>query len=118
MTTLTTYIIGFLLSLLCTGAAFGLAFMHERTGHSTPSHELALALLLVLAVGQLLVQVLYFLHLSEESRPRWRLASLVGALLTVFIIVGGTWWIMDNLSHGQAPHPATDGAVTPQTLHD
>jgi cytochrome o ubiquinol oxidase subunit IV len=118
MTTLTTYIIGFVLSLLCTGAAFGLAFMHERTGHSAPSHELALVLFIVLAVGQLMVQVLYFLHLSEESRPRWRLLSLLGALLTVSIIVGGTWWIMDNLSHGQMPHAAAESIVTPQTLHD
>lgn len=118
MSTLMTYIVGFILSLLCTGAAFGLVYAHEQSGHVSPSHELALAFLLVLAVGQLLVQALYFLHLSEESRPRWRLYSLIGALVTVAILVGGTWWIMDNLSHGHVAPQVEDGPITPQTLHD
>jgi cytochrome o ubiquinol oxidase subunit IV len=118
MTTLTTYIVGFGLSLLCTGAAFALVYLQGSTD-GTPPQELVFALLVVLAAAQLLVQALYFLHLSEESRPRWRLLSLVGALITVSILVGGTWWIMSHLSHGQAQYaPAAEGAVTPQTLHD
>jgi cytochrome o ubiquinol oxidase operon protein cyoD len=56
---------------------------------------------MTLAIAQLLVQLFCFLHLGQESKPRWNLVALVFALFIVVVLVGGTLWIMHNLGHGQ-----------------
>ena len=63
MNTWRTYIIGFVLSIVLSVVAFGLVGAHLKTSHSYPSHELAVPLLIVLAIAQLLVQLLFFLHI-------------------------------------------------------
>jgi len=105
MKTLSAYIIGFVFSIVLTLAAFGLVERHLTTDHIFPTHGVAVSVLVVLAVVQLLVQLLLFLHIDKESKPRWNLAALVFALLIVAILVGGTLWIMRNLSHGQMQEP-------------
>lgn len=54
-------------------------------------------ILSVLASVQLVVQLLFFLHLGEESKPRWKLLSLIFALIILGIIVFGSLWIMFDL---------------------
>src|SRR3989344_674804 len=105
MKTLRAYILGFILSIALTLVAFALVLEHVRTGHVFPSHGLAVAVLVVLAVIQLFVQLMLFLRLGEERKPRWNLTALVFALLIVAILVGGTLWIMQSLSHGQMQEP-------------
>ena len=104
MSTLRTYIVGFGLSVVLTFVAFGLVGEHLKTDHAYPSHELAVPLLVLFAIAQLLVQLFFFLHIGKESKPQWNLQALFFALLVVTILVGGTLWIMNNLSHGQMAH--------------
>ena len=101
MKTLHKYILGFCLSILLTTLAFGLSYIHELSGHIFPTHETAVPVLVLLAVAQLFVQLILFLHIGKESNPRWNLAALVFAVIIVTILVGGTLWIMNNLAHGQ-----------------
>ncbi len=79
-----------------------------------------LAAFVLFAVLQLVVQLYYFLHMSEEARPRWNLQVLCFALVVVAIVVGGTLWIMYNLSHGQheAQLPFIHDVVTPEGSND
>lgn len=56
------------------------------------------AILAGLAVVQILVQVIYFLHIGLESKPRWNLISLVFSLIMIFIVVAGSLWVMYNLN--------------------
>src|SRR5690349_10067385 len=95
------YVIGFCLSVLLTLSAAALAWMHAARSHQFLSHELLMVLFVVFAVMQLLVQLHFFLHLGEERRPRWNFMALWFAAVVVAILVGGTLWIMHNLSHGQ-----------------
>jgi cytochrome o ubiquinol oxidase operon protein cyoD len=96
---LKSYTIGFVLSILFTLFAYFLVV------NQTLSATTIMVAILVLAITQMLVQLVFFLHLGQESKPRWNLIVLLFALLVVLIVVIGSIWIMNNLNTHQ-PSPA------------
>jgi cytochrome o ubiquinol oxidase subunit IV len=110
--TLHSYITGFVLSLMLTALAFGLAWLHLITTHTFPSHEIMIFGLVALALAQLFVQLKFFLHVGKESKE-WINSALAFALIIVVILVGGTLWIMNNLQH--SPNTPFGGSPSPQT---
>ena len=87
------YVIGFGLSLILTIAAYILVTQRVFSGW------MLLWALSVLAVIQLCVQLIFFLHLTQERRPHWNLQALLFAAGVVVIIVFGSLWIMKNLDY-------------------
>lgn len=87
------YIIGFAASVALTLTAFCLVMYAVL-----PLWSMML-LLIVLAGIQLFVQLYYFLHLFDETKPRWRIMTFLFAALVVSIVVFGSLWIMTNLSY-------------------
>lgn len=87
---LTGYLTGFALALLLTVLAFGLIEFALLPPDATVT---AIA---VLAVCQIVVHLHFFLHLGFRSRLR--LIALLFTLLVIFIMVGGTLWIMHDLA--------------------
>jgi len=74
----------------------------------------------VLALVQLVVQLVLFLHVGQEEKPRFNLLALSFGLITVVILVGGTLWIMQNLMHMQhvaAPNIFEEENITPGHTH-
>ena len=63
------------------------------------------AFALVLAAVQLVIQLLTFLHLNTEARPRWQTQSFLFTMLTAVIIVVGSIWIMVNLNYNMGMSP-------------
>ncbi|MBC7512604.1 cytochrome o ubiquinol oxidase subunit IV [Candidatus Saccharibacteria bacterium] len=59
----------------------------------------AMAVLLVLAAIQLIVQLVCFLHLDGRGRSRGRAMTLGFTLLMMFVVVIGSLWIMENLDY-------------------
>jgi len=51
----------------------------------------------VLAVIQMFVQLIFFLHLGKENKPRWNTLIFAFMLLVLLIVVLGTLWIMHSL---------------------
>jgi len=96
---LSAYVIGFTLSLMLTLVAYFSVVNEALTGR-------ALLLMVVgLAVAQLLVQLVFFLHLGRENKPRLNLLIFSFAALVIGIVVIGSLWIMDNLNyHMMTPH--------------
>lgn len=91
---LRSYIIGFVLALALTIAAYLLV---EKQGMSPTSLYIILT---VLVVVQLIVQALFFFRLSTRSEDdRWNLITLVFTILIMAIIVTGSLWIMYNLNY-------------------
>ena len=85
-----SYCIGGLLALVLTGLAFGLVIFEIL-----PYLERLLALA-VLAVAQIIVHFRYFLHIGWHShRDDLQLVLFTGLIL--FLMVGGTIWILFNL---------------------
>ena len=94
-----SYVIGFLLSLLLTLAAYILVYRHVHSLHYEYSHAFLRMSIASLAIAQLLVQLIFFLHLGRESKPRWNLLVFGFALSVVVIVVFGSLWIMNNLDY-------------------
>jgi cytochrome o ubiquinol oxidase operon protein cyoD len=105
---LASYITGFVLSLAFTLTAYLLVSRH--TFASGP----LIAAIVVLAVIQLLVQLVLFLHLGSEPKPRWNLVVSLFAALVVFILVFGSLWIMNNLNYHMMSPANTDQYI----IHD
>jgi cytochrome o ubiquinol oxidase operon protein cyoD len=93
------------LSIGFTVAAYMLVQEHIGAGKSPLAQPYVLAAIMALAVAQLAVQLIFFLHLGEEKRPRWRLISVVCAVTVVLIVVGGSIWIMANLNYNMMRSP-------------
>jgi cytochrome o ubiquinol oxidase operon protein cyoD len=88
---------GFVLSTILTLTAYSLVvngILHDWT--------LAYAII-GLALLQLIVQLLFFLHLGRENEPRWNLLAFDFTLVVVVIIVIGSIWIMNNLHYNMTP---------------
>jgi cytochrome o ubiquinol oxidase operon protein cyoD len=99
-----SYTTGFIISIVLTLLAFYFVEQKVFEGWS-----LAISIS-ILAVGQLLVQLLFFLHLGREEKPRWNLTAFLFMLLVIVIVVIGSLWIMHNLDyHHEAP--STDRQV-------
>jgi cytochrome o ubiquinol oxidase operon protein cyoD len=59
--------------------------------------------LLLLAAAQAAVQLIFFMHLGIEEKPRWNLITFWLLALMVFIIVAGSIWIMFHLDYNVMP---------------
>jgi cytochrome o ubiquinol oxidase operon protein cyoD len=91
------YVIGFVLSLVLTLSSYLLVAHHglERRG--------LIVATVVLAITQFFVQMVYFLHLGFETKPRWKLMVFGFMTLIVLILVLGSLWIMSNLNYRMTP---------------
>lgn len=86
-----SYAKGFILSIILTLISFYLV-----SSGALPKPDLYVVVG-VLALIQLFVQVVFFLHLSTHSKASWNLLSFIFTLVMVLIFVVGTIWIMYNL---------------------
>lgn len=93
------YTMGLATALVVTIVAFWIV-----TGHAVIGGWLQ-AVLMTLALVQLGVQLVFFLHLGEESRPRWQLTAFLFTLIMVSVIVIGSLWIMNNLNYNMSMSP-------------
>ena len=98
-----SYIAGFIFSIALTLAAF---FAALRPGSFHLSANGVFAAILVLAVVQLVVQLLFFLHLGSGAERGSRFLILAGTIGLVLIIVTGSIWIMNRLNYRMMASPA------------
>ena len=96
---LSTYVSGFLFSLALTLAAYFAVVNHVWNG------GYLIAFVVGLALVQLVVQLIFFLHLNNESHPRWNLVSLISTLSVISLLVVGSLWIMGHLNYNMMTTP-------------
>ncbi|SFI41728.1 cytochrome o ubiquinol oxidase operon protein cyoD [Paenibacillus sp. UNC496MF] len=84
------YVIGFGLSIVLTIIPI-LAVIDHWFGKTA-----TIVVLLITAVLQFAVQLLFFMHLREEEGPRYNLITLILGLIIVVVVVYGSIWIMDH----------------------
>ncbi|NUX58101.1 cytochrome o ubiquinol oxidase subunit IV [Paraburkholderia youngii] len=87
-----SYMTGFVLSVILTVAAFAIVMTGTLTGQS------ALFAIAGLAVVQILVHLVFFLHMNTSSSQRWNVTAFAFTALTAVIVIGGTLWVMHNVS--------------------
>lgn len=98
------YVGGFVSALILTFVAYWLVTSKVIEG------GWLIALLMGLAVVQFIVQLVFFLHVGSETRPRWNLTALIFMLIILVVIVAGSLWIMNNLNYNMM--------MTPEQMED
>jgi len=54
---------------------------------------------LVLAFLQLVLQLVTFLHVQAEAKPRWKSIGFVSSMIMITVVVAGSIWVMYNLNY-------------------
>lgn len=97
-----SYVIGFVVSLCLTIAAYAVVVGHLLIGTTL------IVIVAGFALVQMIVQLIFFLHLGSEDRPRWRLL-LFGLMMAILaIIVIGSVWIMYHLNYNMMDMSGSD----------
>jgi heme o synthase len=78
-----TYLIGFILSIILTVIPFAMVMS------GTASHSTILAVVVGMAVIQVVVHLIYFLHMNTSSEERWNLVALLFTAMIIGIVVVG-----------------------------
>lgn len=86
------YIIGYVSAIVLTIAAFAVA---PSTSMAPFSVEAALA---VLAIAQMLVHLIFFLHINTAPAQKINIMAFAVTMLIIAIVVIGSMWIMAHLS--------------------
>jgi cytochrome o ubiquinol oxidase subunit IV len=87
------YVIGFVLAVVLTVAAFGIVMQGWLPASSAPF------VLAALAVVQIAVHLVFFLHMSvSNAEQRWNTLALAYTALAAMFLVFGTVWVMHNVS--------------------
>ena len=92
-----SYTLGFILSIIFTIIPFGLV------RESTFSNLTIILVVFGCAIVQLFIQLIFFMHLNTESKPRLNSGSLLFTIALLLIVVIGTIWIMASLAYRMHP---------------
>ena len=92
-----SYVLGLGLALVLTGISFWVASTSALWG---PGVAVGLV---VLAIAQMGVHLVFFLHITTGPDNTNNVLALAFGLLVVFLVVGGTVWIMAHLNQNMSP---------------
>jgi cytochrome o ubiquinol oxidase subunit IV len=88
---LASYLIGFVLAVILTAIPFWLVYSHALPPSRT------MMIIAGAAVLQILVHLHFFLHIDFTTTPRENLMALAFTAVLIFLMVGGSFWIMIDL---------------------
>jgi cytochrome o ubiquinol oxidase subunit IV len=91
------YVVGLGLAVLLTATSFFIAGTDLVWQPSIP------VALVVLAIAQMGVHLVFFLHITTGADNTNNVLALAFGLLIVFLVMGGSLWIMSNLNHNMMP---------------
>jgi len=91
------YLVGLGLAILLTATSFFVAGTNLVWQPSIP------VAIIVLAIAQMGVHLVFFLHITTGPDNTNNVLALAFGLLIVFLVIGGSLWIMSNLNHNMMP---------------
>jgi cytochrome o ubiquinol oxidase operon protein cyoD len=91
------YVVGLGLAILLTATSFFVAGTNLVWQPSIP------VALVVLAIAQMGVHLVFFLHITTGPDNTNNVMALAFGLLIVFLVVGGSIWIMGHMNHNMMP---------------
>lgn len=97
------YVTGFILSVILTAIPFWLVMAHVFANPRT-------TVFLVMALGavQVVVHMVYFLHMNTQSEGGWTMLALIFTLILLVIALSGSIWIMYHLNSNMMPMSPSD----------
>ena len=97
------YMTGFVLAVILTAIPFWLV-MDKALGKSS------VTAIVILGIGavQIVVHMVYFLHMNAKSEGGWTMLALLFTLVLIVIVLSGSLWVMYQLDHNMMPSPMHD----------
>ncbi len=96
------YVIGFGLSLVFTFIPYWMVTQHMMAGNGL------LLTIIGFAILQMLIQVLFFLHLGRKPYQPWQTGFLVATIGEIVVVVGASIWIMAHLHYNMTAQDMLD----------
>lgn len=93
-----SYVRGFVLSVILTAIPF---FLVMARPIDSPGYTAAIVLFC--AFAQILVHMVYFLHMTPKAEDGWLLLSTVFTIILVVITLAGSLWIVFHLNNNMMP---------------
>lgn len=97
------YVIGFVLSVVLTAIPFWLVMAKLLPPQATKF------IILGFAAVQVVVHMVYFLHLNAKVEGGWSMLAFLFTLIVVLIMLSGSIWVMYHMNANMMP-------VDPQTM--
>ncbi|KRQ13277.1 cytochrome o ubiquinol oxidase subunit IV [Bradyrhizobium sp. DASA03076] len=96
--TFSGYMLGFVLSVALTAIPFWLVM-----SGTLPSKQITALVIMAFAVVQIVVHMIYFLHMSPKSENGWSMMALIFTIVMVVIALSGSLWVMNHLNSNMMP---------------
>lgn len=93
-----SYMTGFILSVILTVIPFYLVM----TG-AIENKNWTIAIIVGMAMVQIVVHMIYFLHMNATSDSGWTLMALIFTVIVLVIAMSGSIWVMYHLNANMMP---------------
>jgi cytochrome o ubiquinol oxidase subunit IV len=100
LTETVSYVVGFVLALGLTAVSFWVASTSSLWGPGIATG------LVVLAIAQMGVHLVFFLHITSGPDNTNNVLALAFGVLIVFLVMVGTIWIMGHMNSNMMPDPS------------
>ncbi|RYG15872.1 MAG: cytochrome o ubiquinol oxidase subunit IV [Caulobacteraceae bacterium] len=91
------YLIGFGLSVVLTAIPFWLVMSGVFAAQTTG------AIIMAFAAAQIVVHMIFFLHMNAKSEGGWTILALIFTVILVVIALSGSLWVMYHLNANMMP---------------
>ena len=98
--TIKGYLTGFLLSVILTAIPFWLVM-----AKLLPTSGITALVILAFATVQIVVHMIYFLHMNTRVEGGWSMLALIFTAVLVLIMLSGSIWVMYHLNTNMMPMP-------------
>ncbi|MET0363536.1 MAG: cytochrome o ubiquinol oxidase subunit IV [Sphingobium sp.] len=95
--TMRDYVIGFVLSVILTAIPFWLVMARPL------SDSLTAVAIMGFAGVQMIVHMIFFLHMNGKQEGGWTLTALLFTIIIVVIMMSGSLWVMYHLNNNMMP---------------
>ena len=92
------YLIGFGLSVVLTAIPFWMVM----TG-AIDNKQATAVIIMAFAVVQIIVHMVFFLHMTPASEGGWSMLALIFTVILVVIVLSGSLWVMYHLNANMMP---------------
>ena len=96
--TQSSYLLGFVLSVVLTAIPFWLVM-----SGALPNKQVTALIIMAFAIVQIVVHMVYFLHMNTASENGWTMMALIFTIVMVVIALSGSLWVMHHLNSNMMP---------------
>ena len=93
------YMTGFVLSVILTAIPFWMVMGNVFAKPSTTA-----IVILAFAAVQIVVHMVYFLHMDSKSQHGWTMLAFIFTVVVVVITLTGSLWVMYHMNNNMMPH--------------